>query len=284
MVDTLGHEPHFVCDDPSLQTVMRKMHYYEPIGRQARLRALRLFPHFFSPPPAGTRPRDVTARGAVRCLRAMNPIATARYLGRPLMGDADVWEAGYQTRVLREMMDAHVRSMRPEGWEGKMDGEEDEVPDEWAMPWTSLAATVGFYLHSVLGVSNATQPMERRFMRQLLLILELDLSRTEAAMRAGPGATRDMWLWKAFVAALATAKWRRSEMQAGDSRVAYAGDAALQRLHFALDGFVRTWSAVSGVTNWIGAKTVLMRVVWPEGAFEGHDLAEMVWGRAVLGL
>lgn len=213
-----------------------------------------LFPFFFGALPPKTRFRKVDVTAVVECLRTLT--TTTEKLGElPYSDPCWVWTEGSASRLDLAVVDAHICSLFDTG-------KPPSSTSGLTSSWTGTTAATGLYLHSVLGLWNAGEPMERRLFRRVVAMLLRDLQNCPDQERTG-----DFWFWKVFAGACSLA---RHEV--------HAGDAVVGDLRRGFDGFVRSWSVAAGCVDWEAVRGRLARVCWPGGEVSE---AKCVWERAM---
>lgn len=250
-------------------SAMKTWHKEETGGLNNRLKAMRMFPHFFGLPPPGRQPRDIDAYPIISCLESITKMIDHRQLSPPADGrtapSSHVWNDGGPTRLLLAFVNTHVLSLSRRG--------EETVPgskprQRFMSAWSGVATTAGLYLNCVLDLWNAGQTMESRLHRRVLLMLKRDVDRAEQGMRDQGGISRDLWFWKVFTGALSLARAQRG-----------AYDITFRLLETRFYDCIRSWSEAANVTQWVEARGALARVVWPD-IFRGEAVAEALWETA----
>lgn len=235
-----------------------------------RLGAIRLIPTFFAPPPAGTPPKPVDVPAFLSALQSMTSMAMKAHLSPDLEDKARIfhsmWTDGTATRLFLVFVDSHRHSF----YAGR------QVPSctdgDLSSAWTGIATASGLYLNSVLDIWNIGQPIEPRMLRHFLLVLERDVDLTRHVVHFRDSPASELWLWKAFVAALTI---RRAEDAGPEFRDAMIG------LSVVWDEYLRVWCRASGVTEWQKARKLLQRVSWPEEPLD-EDLEETAWAEVMM--
>ncbi|KAH7126126.1 hypothetical protein EDB81DRAFT_810448 [Dactylonectria macrodidyma] len=257
-------------DPAQVEFLMHKWHKEEIGGLDARLKAMRLFPAFFSPPPPETMFQDVDGSRKIECLRRLTMMTALRQEGYSISVDGSrerldqIWVDGAATRLLLAFVNSHVESMSSDG---KPDGGSQTSP-RMMVSWLGISSATCLYLHAVLGIWNAGQPLETRLHRRVLLILKQDLDRVDYMAEPSPSLGPDLWFWRAFVGALSLAKSPKSAQEMAASLTPHYED------------YIGRWIRKTGVTRWIEAKERLALIVWPS-SMQDEGLAEQIWDSAV---
>ncbi|KAH8882077.1 hypothetical protein GQ53DRAFT_464051 [Thozetella sp. PMI_491] len=135
-------------------------------------------------------------------------------------------------------------------------------------------------MHGSLSQWDSWQATEGRALRWVIGVVQAGLGRTRGAMVSG-AVSRELWLWKSFVMALAIESASRIAERQG--RFIAGGGATVQALHQSIAQRIRLWSSVIRQYSWAQAKIVLSRIVWPANLFD-EDLAQMLWESALQSL
>lgn len=281
-----GIDPSLELSPEETQHLMKLWHNLEPGGLNTRLKAMRMFPYFFSPPPTARRPRKVDATPMLDCLKIITE-TTCEIPLDPAAHYADrVWNEGGPTRLMLAMVNSHAQSF------AKDDGSSSSSPQDKLMTplltaWSGLSSTLEIYLHSVLDIAGAGEPIDRGLLRRILLILKRDIDQTRDDMRGTHGRLRQSFcFWKVFTAVFTLAR-SQSEVTEARKSARLSGDAKcevnLEPLRLWFEDRVREWSRATEVTDWAEAKDVLMTISWPTAMYRNEEeLAGVSWYWAIL--
>ncbi|KAK7425885.1 hypothetical protein QQZ08_007599 [Neonectria magnoliae] len=247
-----------------LMSLLHQWHSQGIGGFDMRMKAMRLFPSFFVALPPKTAFYDIDGSPMVECLRTLTKSVQSINFDQGTRDPSWVWTEGSASRLDLAFVSSHMASLFDLG--GTV------VPDhctgqKLTTSWCGISAVSGLYLHSVLGIWNAGEPIELRLFRRVMLILVRDLYRTIHEVEAFE--TSDFWFWKVFVAACSLAThWM------------HADDQTLQRLDRSIKAFIRSWSKAANVVLWEEAELRLMSITWSTSL--PQCLAEDVWERVLL--
>ncbi|KAF4980015.1 hypothetical protein FZEAL_3877 [Fusarium zealandicum] len=265
--ESTGHVGNY-SDPERLGHLLHEWHIHENNSHEVRLRALRLFPTFFSPTILGRKLQDIDVRRTLQCLHEVTATFDLRY--SEAASDAAVkspyyvWSEGGLSRLLYAMIDAHVESCaaRPKRRASKQ--------SKILSSWSSCTIVIDMYLISVLGIHNEGSPAESRLHRHTLRILKRDLERGLKDVVERDGVARDFWFWKLLIGSLSLTH-----------ASPVPSDQGFRDLLADFTYYIQQWVKATGVTKWKDAKKVLTSVVWPEN-FEREDLAVSFWNRVVV--
>lgn len=242
--------------------LMKMWHKIESGGLETRLKALRLFPYFFSPPPVhGTRPKSVDAVPIIDCLRNMTEAADQVCTNPTAENINRVWNDGGPTKLLLILVTSHISSFAKED-ESQSPGEKPPQP-LLQSSWSGISAVVELYMHSVLNILNAGEPLEYRLLYRIILILKRDVEQTRPDLGGVHGSLRQsLWFWKAFLGALVLSQHMSIDTWTSTPEK-WPCEAELQDLYEWFGDCVRAWSAVTGTTDWNVVQTILAMFAWP---------------------
>lgn len=282
-------------DDGSSAEALRLMklwHGMEHKGLDTRLKAIRLFPYFFSTPPIGRQPKMVDPLAILDCLRTitetvdcfrMNP--TAESLHR-------IWNDGGPTKLLLVLVTSHVSSFAKEdGKDGNIGspgkGKLSQAPRS---SWSGIAAAIELYMHNVLNITNGCEPIECRLLCRILLIIKEDISKTREDLSGNHGRlSQSIWFWKVFTAVLTLdlAKIQHKHIVMGVKTARSCVNSScvedVEGLYEWFRSCARAWSTVTETINWKDVKTVLAILAWPAVLLrDGKDHAADAWTSAIL--
>ncbi|KAL2847865.1 hypothetical protein BJY01DRAFT_163908 [Aspergillus pseudoustus] len=274
-------------------------HQMEHLGLDTRLKCLRLFPYFFSPPPARFRRRGsktmlIDALPIIECVRSITETLD-RIRANPSSEHMHrVWNDGGPTKLLLVMVTAHV-----EGFVAKDESKNNN--NKFATPkqhkneqcirlrstWSGISAAAELFMHSVLGILNAGAPLECRLLYRLLLILKRGIQETRADLiqlnrySGGIHLAQCLWFWKVFtgVMALSTSQ----HVSSGKACPCPCPcRAELARLYTWFCNCARAWSAVTGRTKWAHVEPILRTIAWPAVLPpRGRDHAPDAWAGVI---
>lgn len=275
----------------------QEWHGMEYAGLDKRLRAMRLFPYFFSPPPTNI-PRSKTvvvdAPPIIECLASTtdsldqvraNP--TSEHMHR-------VWNDGRPTRLLLVLVTSHVSCFLADdepkknasGYPGKS-GHRDKTS------WGGITAAAELYMHSVLGIMNSGAPIECRLLYRVLSILQRDVEDTKhdtLSYKRG-SLSKSLWFWKVFTGIMAIARsqhadelvTRRTTRPDPRVRCSCLCQERLYGVYTGLRNCARSWSVVSGMTRWEDVEPILTEIAWPRVLpREDREFAADTWARVYL--
>lgn len=172
------------------------------------------------------------------------------------------WLEGASTKMLIAFVGTHIESLSGRDYR---ESSPQDAP-RLMTSWSGVCSAVGFYMHAVLAIWNACEPIETRLFRRLASILRDDLETSNPRNFPGKGISTDLWFWKAFMGALGAEKCSSNPMW---------------ELRCAFEAFIRDWSVFSSVMSWTQARDTLRSIVWPESShLEGE--AKALWERSVL--
>lgn len=240
-------------------------------------------PHFFAPPPPGTKLGEIDADYFLGDLRTISDMVQRAQRVNNIEESAwrwyDMWMDGPATRLFVAFIEAHKQSIERH----KRDFQ--PIPGELTSSWSGMSITTCFYLSSVLRSVLNTEinpyqvmwsldlPFELQIQRHLLRVLCGDLERTKHVMAEPDTRNCDLWFWKAFVCAFAIIQAQTGSESPG---------RASQAIFKVYGKYIREWVDATGITTWPNAKRVLQRIVWPDPSFN-DSLAQNVWEQAVSG-
>lgn len=265
--------------------MMERWDEQEKTGLSIRLKAIRLFPHFFSQLPSGRRPRDVDVYKMVACLRPtayfieqkqIDPLVAA-YGCRAI----DVWDDEDPADLLFQCLNTLRKSLSSDPEPSRRANGSPKLMSSWS----GVLAAIAFFHNSVCGVSNEGRPIDAQLHRRVLAILKRDVQKSELVMRAKPGLERSLWFWKVFIAALTLALRDEepavdfptsdgSSQSRGDAPLGY--ETTLDAMRGYYEGCVRAWIGVAGVSRWQQAEETLEQIAWPK-LFPNKPVAQALW-------
>lgn len=261
--------------------LMKLWHKIEHGGLETRLKAIRLFPYFFSPPPIhGSRPKSVDAVPIIDCLKGMTEAADLVCANPTAENINRVWNDGGPTKLLLTMVTSHITSF-------SNDAESQSPPagGKTAQPvlqssWSGISAAVELYMHSILNIINAGEPLEYRLLYRIVLVLKRDIEQTRTDLGGSHGSMRQsLWFWKVFLGALALSKHMSIDTWTSTPEK-WPCEAELEELYEWFRDCVRAWSAVTGMTDWSVVRSRLAMLAWP-AAFsrDGKEFGANMWAQ-----
>lgn len=151
-----------------------------------------VYPFFFGPAPGDRRKfHEVDAMPMMECLRRLTAVLSQSTELEQADRDPDrVWIDGAASKLLFSVVDSHRQSVH---------GVESEVAEASKTRWCSIAIASGLYMHSVLGIWNAGELMDKRLFQHVMSIFTRDL---DESFRADFG---DVLFWMVFVGAYSLA-------------------------------------------------------------------------------
>lgn len=248
--------------------MMHTWHEQEMQGLQLRLKAMRLFPYFFSPPPSGRKARDIDVSELIKSVRGVSYMVEQRHVDPEVdvygFKSVHVWNRGDPAQLFFNWVETHKESLS---------GESDSYPtgadtsQRLMSSWCGITSATALFLNSVAGLANGGEPIESRLHRRVLLILKRDIDTTKAVMCMREGLDRDFWLWKAFIGAMSLSMRRRSEggeRHSSHDKPFWEGEeSVLDVIETQYHDYVRAWSTITNISRWKDVKAVLCRVAWP---------------------
>ncbi|KAF7548868.1 hypothetical protein G7046_g8524 [Stylonectria norvegica] len=235
-----------------LKSLVQNWHKEETDGLQRRLKALRWFPYFFSPLPPGTQFQDIDGSSIIRCLQGQTKVKRETRSGLKVL--------------LLAFVESHIASLvLPDTPMVSKSTAEDGCMSSWL----GISTAADLYMHGVLFLWNARQPMEDRLHRRVLSNLKWDLEKDQ--INPGARSTSNLWLWKAFTGAFSIYKHGES-----------SGWGSVHSLQVPFDILLRHWSRATNTVRWEDARARLMETVWPADFWE-EEQAKRLWESAVMG-
>lgn len=232
-------------------------HRQEPGGLDDKLKGIRLLPYFFTQPPPGNQFYEIDAYPFVDCLRQLTEMVERGLDSR------QIFDSGGPTRLVDVLLCTHVASFSEPRLANE--GNLAHGPYCFRSSWPGAAAAAGLYLHTVLGIWNAGDPIDRLLHHRVLLILKRDI---EAREKMGHRCIGQFW--KMFLGALSVA--RSLPMVRDDSQ----DTDMLPELYAWYCGSLERWCKRERVIWWTSARAVLRQVVWPVASCH-EPLAEALW-------
>jgi hypothetical protein len=251
--------------------LIHEWHTQEDAGVLPRLRAMNMFPSFFSPISPGLQIKQVDVRPILGSMQDITDAFDLRYSElTPHVEPYHLWASSGPSRLLSAVIDAHLSSIKEHSNDAL--GYSQDLKSSWS----GICLAVGLYLTSVLGIWNQGRPAENRLLHHILRILGQDLEDNLADVLKNDTAAQDLWFWKAFSGALSLA---HVESVAGGPKM---GDARLLELIPDFNRYVWTWTESTGISVWERARDRLENIVFPMH-FQREALAKALWNRALSG-
>ncbi|KAL5334974.1 hypothetical protein BJX70DRAFT_391011 [Aspergillus crustosus] len=270
-------------------TLMKTWHELEYGGLVTRLKAMYMFPHFFSLPPANRRPNMIDAVSIIDCLRTITETVDLVHRSPDTEHADQVWNNGGPTRLMLLLVTSHVESLTKD---------EDNTDNKTRTPtykeengrlpssWSGLAAAAELYMHSVLTIMNAGAPLECRLLYRICLVIKRDLEQTRVDLRENREHQRSsqsqyLWFWKVSTGLVALARSQYQHMTTG---MKCSCEVDLEALHAWFRGCAREWSVITEMVEWDIVRRVLVGVAWPATLSkdgEGKDHAMDAWAQGI---
>ncbi|KAL2820271.1 hypothetical protein BJX63DRAFT_380349 [Aspergillus granulosus] len=278
--------------DGALQ-LMKAWHGMEYGGLDTRLRAIRMFPYFFSPPPTNVRPQMVVdALPIIDCLRATTGSIDQIRANPATEHMHRVWNDGGPTKLLLVLVTSHVSSLvaKDDNAKTKTMGYPEKKENVFRTSWSGITAAVELYMHSVLNILNAGEPLECRLLYRILLIIKRDIDQTRGDLSGDHGGLyQALWFWKVFIGTVALASSQHrctaaSNMVTATPRKCSCSSQADLNGHYRwFRDCARAWSVVTGRMGWKNVKPVLETITWPTVlSQDGKDYAANIWAQVFI--
>ncbi|KAL4866474.1 hypothetical protein BDV12DRAFT_172856 [Aspergillus spectabilis] len=271
--------------DPNYDALqlMKMWHGMEYRGLITRLKAMRMFPYFFSLPPVNRRPKMVDALPIIDCLRTITETVDLSRTNPTTEHIDRVWNQGGPTKLLLLLVTSHVSSF------AKDDENLGPPGKDLRSSWSGIGATAELYMHSVLNIMNAGKPIECRLLYRILLIMQRDIDQTRDDLSGDHGSLcQFLWFWKVFTGTLALTRSQHRHIAIDMEQTVRpfekcSCEADLEGLYEWFRNCARDWSAVTETTNWIDVQPVLATLAWPTVLSpDGKDYAANAWAQAIL--
>ncbi|KAJ5106622.1 hypothetical protein N7456_003297 [Penicillium angulare] len=259
---------------------MKIWHGMENGGLPARLKALRMFPYFFSLPPADRRPKTVDPLPVIECLRAFTVTVDRYYIDPTPHNLNEIWNKGGPTKLLALLVEAHVSSFASDDGDGRSPAKRKiSQPASPKSSWSGISAAMELYMLSVLSMTDGGEPLECRLLYRILLIMKQDITQYHYYLSGEQGRLgQSIWFWKVFVGALALAKSQYHHRVLGMKCVDCPGKKKMEKLYEWFCDRARAWSIATGMTKWLDVEAVLVSVTWPVALPRGeNDHAASTW-------
>lgn len=240
---------------------MRLWHGVEKGGLDTRLKAMRMFPSFFSAPPHNRRPRDIHILPVIDCIKDVTEAVDRFRISPTAVNCNQIWNEGGATRLMLALVDSHVWSFADDDEKSGSSSHEQSQHSFPRSSYIGIAAAMELYMHSVLKIVNAGEPMECRLLYRILLMMKQDIEQTQDDLGRNRSLSRSLWFWKVFTGAIALA---RSKDDHFTQAKACSCEADLDVLYEWFCGCIRAWTAVTGKKNWEDAMSALGIIAWPD--------------------
>ncbi|KAI5463580.1 hypothetical protein BGZ63DRAFT_195670 [Mariannaea sp. PMI_226] len=255
---------HRVANFMELVSLLHDWHDQDIGCLEQRLKAVALTPFFFGALPQGARIHAVDGFTIIKCLRVVTQSTCPPHQKHVRSDPSWVWAEGSASRLDLAIVDSHVESLfGPD----KLDPKSDSLGQRLMTSWTGIAITAGLYLHCILDLWNAGEPIDHRLFRRLMTMLMHDLEQS-VDDEVKDEYSSNLWFWKVFIGACSL-EWHQM----------CAYDPAVQTLSACFDAFIKTWSQISKVSRWVEAERRLLKIAWP--TTPAQDMAERVWHRVI---
>lgn len=266
---------------------MKLWHGREYGGLDTRLKAMRMFPHFFSPPPTNRQARLIDASPIVDCLKFITE-TVCQFRMNPTIENLDrIWNDGGPTKLLLVLVTSHVSSFAK-------DEEGTNPPDNkhslrYALQssWSGISAAIELYMHSVLNITNRGDPIECQLLYRILMIMKHDIHQTRNEVTSGQRSVcGSFWFWKVCTGALALARsqyWHAGLNKKATRTMRCSCLADINELSKWFSDCAQTWAAVTGTQQWKNVEPVLAQIAWPCEPGESSDHIMSAWAEATFG-
>ncbi|KAJ6114646.1 hypothetical protein N7486_000424 [Penicillium sp. IBT 16267x] len=267
--------------------LMKLWHKIEHRGLDTRLKAMRLFPHFFSMRPAVCRPKMVDALPIIDCLKAITE-AVDQFRTNPTAENLDrIWNDGGPTKLMLVLVTSHISSFAKDDGDAGSPGKEKLSQPPLRSSWSGIGPTVQLYMHSVLNITNGGEPIECRLLYRILSLIMQDIDQTQDHLIGDQGRLcQSLWFWKVFtgILALTGAQHKQTAIRIQTARHFGTGscNADLEWLHEWFCNRARAWSLVTGTTNWKDVESVLATLAWPAVFSQDEkEHAASIWAEVI---
>ncbi|KAL2865891.1 Zn(II)2Cys6 transcription factor domain-containing protein [Aspergillus lucknowensis] len=290
---TQGIDPRDNSSAEALKLI-KSWHSLEHGGLDARLKAMRLFPYFFAPPPMHRAPQMIDAIPILECLQVITGAVDRARINPTPEQRQHVWNDGGLTRLLLDLVHAHVASFARD--------DKDKTATSSFSPmgtkcppsksrsllyssWSGLSAAAELYMYSILGIVDSGNPLECRLLYRVALVLKRDVQQsrghlTEFANCNGESMLRSLWFWKVFNGVLTLYKHFSVDIKA----VRCGCEGELQDLYRWFRGCARAWSGLSRKMHWDDVQCELAKISWPSVLPAGEeDYAADLWAGITFG-
>lgn len=267
--------------------LMKLWHGMEHRGLDTRLKAMRLFPHFFSIPRVISLPNMIDALPIIDSLKVITE-AVDQFRTNPTAENLDrIWNNGGPTKLMLVLVTSHISSFtKDKGTEGSPGKGQPSQPP-LRSSWSGIAATVQLYMHSVLNITNGGEPIECRLLSHILSLMKQDIDQTNDHLSGDHGLLyQSLWFLKVFTGVLALTGIQHNQIAIGThpARHCVTGSCTvdLKWLHEWFCNRARAWSLVTKITTWKNVKSVLAKTAWPAASLQnGEEHAANIWAEVI---
>lgn len=268
---------------------MKLWHGMEHRGLDTRLKAMRLFPHFFSIPRVISSPNMVDALPIIDSLKVITEAAD-QFRTSPTAENLDrIWNDGGPTKLMLALVTSHISSFaNDKGTEGSPVKEQPSQPSpSLRSSWSGITATAQLYMHSVLNITNGGEPIECRLLSRILFLMKQDIDQTNDHLSGDHGLLQQsLWFWKVFTGILALTRIQHNQIAIGMHPASHCVTGSctvnLKRLHEWFCNRARAWNLVTEITTWKDVKSVLAKTAWPAASLQnGEEYAANVWAEVI---
>lgn len=242
---------------------IKQGHSEEPGGLDHRLSSLPLIPLFFIMPSSSTVFREIRARAILDMIGEVTELTEARFYPEETVQAKKLWNGGAPTRLFRSFFDTHMQSIAPP----LENTQEGELP--LLSTWTSLVAVTMLFMHDLLSILNAGEPMEPRLEEYILRLVMEDVSRNRTSLCRWHRQQRQLWFWKCFISAFSLTVVE-----------VLASNPSLTCMRQEFESSIKEWSVMEGVVDWSDARAALVEMAWPTCLLREEE-AEGVWNSAM---
>ncbi|KAF4987827.1 hypothetical protein FGRMN_10143 [Fusarium graminum] len=231
-----------------------------------KLKALRLFPAFFSPPHSGATLLDVNGKGIIGDLRE----ATQRYGveeyrkytdGTHYMED-EFWLQSHASVFYDKIIMEHLNSISYNSRHSKP----DNVDSDSNTSWCGLVVAAQLYIEQVLPLWH---PFKKEIYLYSIRILQREL--TYAMEKSQSRYQADLMFWESFLGLMSLyAHEKAGELDYEPGFKPFFEKAIWEQ------------SLSLGLHTWADARAVLLRITWST-AFAGDEYVKGIWEAAVGG-
>jgi hypothetical protein len=238
---------------------------------------MRMITSFFSPPGPGKIPHVVDMNDMIVRVRNITRITDRRLSRETDASPYELWNSGDTSHLLHAILNAHLNSY----W-----GREPDMRSAEPMmsSWTGACIAVSLYLISILGVWNRGEVPEVRRLCYSLNILDQDLRNRTLDSLPAECRHSGLWFWKAVVGAVSI---RHAQTHLASASVleepAEELSETLEKFGQAFGEHVRNWAQGHGVCEWVEARNILYKIVWPKQC-QKDEMARSMWERTLSAL
>lgn len=226
------------------------------LSHYLKLKAVRLFPAFFTPPYSGAKLLDVDWRPVIKCFGD----TTSGVDDYPSSDQQDeFWMYGSSSLFYDSVIMAHLTSISYETYE---DGSEASTPEDssYRTSWCALFIAAQFYVEQVV---TLWRPFKKEILLHSLRILQREL--TIAMENFGSSPPTDITFWQSFLGLVSVYEHEKE----GDM------DSEPGFRPF-LESTVRRQSRAMGLCTWEDVRGVLSNVLWPSSKVKDWYMSE-IW-------